>query len=79
MLLITKLINTNITLVSQVLHSKNVMKIIKRFSDIDHPTPSVLSKYNWKLVDNGAVPTIKFSVAKHVKGNTSIDNCTVYV
>ena len=49
------------------------------FRHRSHPTPSVLSKYNWKLVDNGAVPTIKFSVAKHVKGNTSIDNCTAYV
>ena len=28
----------------------------------------------WKLVDNGAVPTIKFSIAKLVEGNTFIDN-----
>ena len=36
MLLITKLMNTNITMVSQILHSKNIMKTIKRLSDIDH-------------------------------------------
>ena len=36
MSLITKLINTNITMVSQILHSKSGMKIIKRLSDIDH-------------------------------------------
>ena len=35
----------------------------------------VRSKYYWKLVDNGAVPTIKFSIAKRVKGNTFINNC----
>ena len=33
MLLITKLMNTNITM---ILHSKNVMKIIKLLSDIDY-------------------------------------------
>ena len=32
----TKLMNPNIIMVSQTLHSKNVMKIIKRLSDIDH-------------------------------------------
>ena len=31
----------------------------------------------WKLVDNGAVPTIKFSIAKRVKGNTFINNCNL--
>ena len=36
MLLITQLMNTNIFMVSQTLHSKNVMKIIKRLSEIDH-------------------------------------------
>ena len=78
MALITKLMNTNITMVSQILHSKNVMKIIKCLSDIDHIwRPSDLSKYYWKLVDNGAVPTIKFSIAKRVKGNTFINNCNV--
>ena len=39
MLLITKLMNTSITMVSQILHSKNVTKIIKRISDIDHIWP----------------------------------------
>ena len=33
-LLITKLMNTNITMISQILHWKNVMKIIKRLLDI---------------------------------------------
>ena len=35
------------------------------------------SKYYWKLVDNGAVPTIQFSIAKRVKGNTFINNCNL--
>ena len=38
-------------------------------------TASDLSKYYWKLVENSAVPTNKFSIAKRVKGNTSISNC----
>ena len=38
-------------------------------------TASDLSKYYWKLVENSAVPTIKFSIAKRVKGNTFISNC----
>ena len=40
-------------------------------------TASDLSKYYWKLIDNGAVPIIKFSIAKHVKGNTFINNCNL--
>ena len=36
-----------------------------------------MSKYYWKLVDKGAVPTIKFSVAKRVKGNSFINNCNL--
>ena len=40
-------------------------------------TASDLSKYYWKLVDNGAVPTVKFSIAKRVKGNTFINNCNL--
>ena len=40
-----------------------------------HLTASDLSMYYWKLVDNGAVPAIKFSIAKGVKGNTFINNC----
>ena len=42
-----------------------------------HLTTSELSKYYWKLVDNAAVPTIKFSIAKRVKGNTFINNCNL--
>ena len=38
-------------------------------------TASDLSKYHWKLVDKGAVPTIKLSIAKRVKCNTFINNC----
>ena len=33
-----------------------------------------MSKCYWKLIDNGAVPKIKFSIAKRVKGNTFINN-----
>ena len=36
-----------------------------------------LYNYYWKLVDNGAVPTIKFSIVKRVKGNTFINNCNL--
>ena len=39
-----------------------------------HLTASDLSKYYWKLVDNDAVTTIKFSIAKRVKGNTFTNN-----
>ena len=45
------------------------------FRDRSHLTASDLSEYYWKLVDKGAVPTIKFSIAKHVKGSTFINNC----
>ena len=47
------------------------------FSHRSHLNASDLSKYYWKLVDNGAVPTIKFSIAKPVKGNTFINNCNL--
>ena len=40
-------------------------------------TASDLSKYYWKLVDKGAVPTIKFSIGKRVKGDTFTDNCNL--
>ena len=49
------------------------------FRHRSHLTASDLSKYYWKLVDNGAVPTIKFSIAKRVKGNTFINNCNLYL
>ena len=42
-----------------------------------HLTVSYLFMYYWKLVRNVAVPTIKFSTAKHVKGNTFINNCNL--
>ena len=42
-----------------------------------HLTASDLSKYYWKLVDNGAVTAIKFSIATRVKGNTLINNCNL--
>ena len=61
----------------QILHSKNITKIIKCRSDIWQLTASGMSKYYWKLVDNSAVHTIKFSIAKSVKGNTFINNCNL--
>ena len=45
------------------------------FRHRSHLTTSDLSKYYWKLVENSAVPTIKFSIAKSVKRNASISNC----
>ena len=47
------------------------------FRHISHLTTSDLSRYYWKLVDNGAAPAIKFSIAKGVKGNTFINNCNL--
>ena len=41
------------------------------FRHRSHLTPSGLSKYYWKLVDN------TFSIAKRVKGNTFINNCNL--
>ena len=41
-----------------------------------HLPASDLSQYDWKLVHNGAVPTIEFSIAKRVKGNTFIKTAT---
>ena len=76
MLLIAKLMNTNITMVSRTLHYENLKTSFRHRS---HLTASDLSKYNWKFIDNGAVPTIKFSIAKHVKGNTFINNCNLYL
>ena len=42
------------------------------FRHRSHLTASDLSKHYWKLVDNGAVPTIKFSVVKHVSNVTPL-------
>ena len=47
------------------------------FRHRSHLTASDLFKYYWKLVDNEAVPTIKFSIAKRVKSNTFINNCNL--
>ena len=47
------------------------------FRHRSHLTAPDLSNYYWKLVDKGAVPTIKFSIAKRVKGNTFINNCNL--
>ena len=44
------------------------------FRHRSHLTASDLSKYYWKSVDNGAVPTIKSSIAKRVKSNFFINN-----
>ena len=41
---------------------------------ISHLTASDLSKYYWKVIDNGTVPTITFPIPKRVKGNTFINN-----
>ena len=67
MLLIKKLLNTNITVVSQILHSKKRYENHKTsFRHRSYRTASDLSTYYWKLVENGTVPTITFSVAKRV-------------
>ena len=47
------------------------------FRHRSHLTASDLSNYYWELIDNSSVPTIKFSVAKCVKGNTFINNCNL--
>ena len=49
------------------------------FRHRSHLTASDMSKYYRKLVDNGAVPTIKFSIAKRViaKGDTFINDCSI--
>ena len=36
LLLVTELMNTNTTMLSQALYVKNFMKIIEHLSDIDH-------------------------------------------
>ena len=46
------------------------------FRHRSHLSASDLSKYYWKLVHNDAVPTIEFSIAKRVKGNTFIKTAT---
>ena len=83
--------NRSITMVSQILHDEQ--KYYYGISDTpvkdryenhntsfrhrSHLTDSDLSKYYWELVDDGTVPTTKFSIAKRVKGNTFINNCNL--
>ena len=47
------------------------------FRHSSHLTASGLSKYYWKLIDNGTVPINKFSIVTRVKRNTFIDNCNL--
>ena len=47
------------------------------FRYISHLTASDLFKYYWKLIGNGPVSTIKFSIDKRVRGNTFINNCNL--
>ena len=47
------------------------------FKNRSRLSASDLSKYYRKLLDNSTVPAINFSIAKHVKGNTSINNCNL--
>ena len=42
-----------------------------------HLTASYLSKYYWKLVDKGAVPMVKFSIAKRINGKTFTNTCNL--
>ena len=57
--------------------SRNGMKIIKSLLDIEYSTETDLAKYCWELKDKGAVPTVKFSIAKCVKGKSLINNCSL--
>ena len=67
-------------MISQILHSKIVMKIIKCFSDIDHIWPlQMCLSITGNLTDNGALLTIKFSIAKHFKVNTYINNYNLWL
>ena len=68
--------NTNITM-SDTPFKERYQNHKTSFRHISHLTVSDLSKYYWKLVDNGTVPTIKFSIAKRVKRNTFINNCNL--
>ena len=61
MSLITKLMNTNITYgISDTPFKERYENHKTSFRYRSHLTASDLSKYYWKLVDNSAVPTIKF-------------------
>ena len=47
------------------------------FRHKSHLTALHLFEYYWKLVDNGVVLTIKFSVARRIKGKLFINNCNL--
>ena len=47
------------------------------FRNRSHRVLSDLSTYYWKLVENGTMPTVKFSIAKRVKGKLFINNCNL--
>ena len=47
------------------------------FRHRSHLTALHQYKYYWKLVENGAVPTFKFSIAKRVKVKLFINNCNL--
>ena len=69
----------NITMVSQMLPPFKELYVNHEtlFRHRSHLTASDLSKYYQKLVDKGAVPAIKFSIAKCVKGNNFLNNCNL--
>ena len=67
MLLIIKLMNTNTTMdISDTPFKERYENYKTSFRHRSHLAASDLSKYYWKLVGNGAVPTIKLSIAKRV-------------
>ena len=49
----------------------------KSFRHKEYSTEPDLAKYCWELKDKGAVPTVKFSIAKCVKGKSLINNCSL--
>ena len=49
----------------------------KSFRHKEYSTETDLAKYCWELKDKGAVPTVKFSIAKCVKGKSLINNCSL--
>ena len=76
--------NTNISMVSPILHSLKVKKRLKiryenhkpSFRPRSHLSASDLAKYYWKLFDKDPVPAIKFSIVKRVQGNTLLITAT---
>ena len=52
--------------------SKNGIKITKKsFRRKEYGTETDLAKFCWELKEKGAVPTVHFSIAKHVKRQIS--------